>query len=239
MHKLRCFGAFLLLFILSQSQAYPDVVPKVDSPLVILMVPDTVAPSGQTGELLRIRLSNFSDTVFGFQFVLRSERPDLVWFDFSGLGFDTAGTMVSGFEYVQAIDRAGDQSEVWFRCIANIFHFDGYDPPGISPQQNGMVIQLPFNTTVQPDTLQSLTAQLTVTTPFDFSDPWGNSIGVVSGWTTDTVYYLCTNWVDTVCLNYDTTGADSLNFDTMVVDSTRWGYLDSTLVFATGGSITL
>jgi len=61
--------------------------------------PDTALVVTQSNPYLSIYLDNYQDTVAGFQFVLVSRRPDLVRFDFSGGGFDTSGTLLSGFEW--------------------------------------------------------------------------------------------------------------------------------------------
>jgi len=141
---------------------------RAQAPELIFAVPDTTVFPKQVGALLNIRISNYVDTIAGFQFVLVSERPDLVRFNFDNGGFDTTGTLASGFEYVQSLDRAGDQSEIWFRCMANL-PFDTVHNRGFPPQQGGVAVKIPFNTAPTPDSI--LTSILGVTAPMDFSDP--------------------------------------------------------------------
>jgi len=224
--------AFALLVFLSLLNGNP--IPA-QTPELILTVPDTTAPPGQVGALLNIYLSNYSDTIAGFQFVLVSERPDLVSFNFDNGGFDTTGTLVSGFEYVQGIDRAGDQSEIWFRCIANLV--PPPITPGFPPQQGGVAVKIPFNTATIPDSI--LTSVISVTTPTDFSDPWGNSIGVVTETIYDTTFYLCNLWQSDSCLEWFEVNPDSAGYDSMAIDSSLYGYLDTTIVIINDGSITV
>ncbi|MFH1372567.1 MAG: hypothetical protein ABII79_02060 [bacterium] len=207
-----------------------------EPPELVMTVPDTTIPRGQTGALLNIYMSNYFDTVAGFQFVLVSEHPDLVSFNFDNDGFDTSGTLTSGFEYAQAIDRAGDQSEVWFRCLANL-PFDTVNNWGFSPQQGGVAVKIPINTAAVTDSI--LTSLLTVTTPVDFSNPWGYSIGVVTETLYDTSFFLCLLWEDDTCTEWIEVDPDTSEFDSLYVDITPYGYLDTTRVIINEGSITV
>jgi hypothetical protein len=207
-------------------------------PELVLTVPDTTMPAGRTGALLNIYMDNYFDTIAGFQFVLVSERPDLVKFNFSNGGFDTTGTLVSGFEYVQSINRAGDQSEIWFRCIANL-PFDTINTPGFPPQQGGVAVKIPVNTSSSPNPDSGLTSILSITTPVDFSDPWGKSIGVVTVTIYDTTYYLCNLWQNDTCLEWIEVDPDSSGYDSIYVDTSLYGYLDTTVVILNDGSITV
>lgn len=207
-------------------------------PVLVFTVPDTTVPPGQTGALLNIYISNYSDTIAGFQFVLVSERPDLVSFNFDNGGFDTAGTLVSGFEYVQGIDRAGDQSEIRFYCIANL-PFDTVHNWGFPPQQGGVAVKIPCNTASNLDLDSALTSILSVTTPVDFSDPWGYSIGVATETLYDTTFFLCNLWQNDTCLEWIEVDPDSLEYDSLYVDTNLYGYLDTTRVIINDGSITI
>ncbi len=209
---------------------------STEVPELVMTVPDTTVPRGQTGALLNIYISNYFDTVAGFQFVLVSEHPDLVWFNFDNDGFDTSGTLTSGFEYAQAIDRAGDQSEVWFRCLANL-PFDTVHNWGFSPQQGGVAVKIPINTAAVTDSV--LTSLLTVTTPVDFSNPWGYSIGVVTETLYDTSFFLCNLWEADSCTEWIEVDPDTSEYDSLYVDITPYGYLDTTRVIINDGSITV
>ena len=222
-----------LVFVLSLVSNVEAEVPRL-----VLTIPDTTVTAGQTGALLSIYIDNYFDTIAGFQFVLVSERPDLVTFNFSNGGFDTTGTLVSGFEYVQSVDRAGDQSEIWFRCIANL-PFDTVHNWGFFPQQGGVAVRIPVNTASKPDPDSGLTDIISITTPVDFSDPWGNSIGVVTETLYDTLYFLCNLWQNDTCLEWIEVNPDSSGYDSLYVDTSLYGYLDTTVVILNDGSITI
>ena len=221
----------LVLSSLSTNHSAQAQVPEL-----VFSVPDTSVASGEVETLLNIYITNYFDTIAGFQFVLVSERPDLVSFNFDNGGFDTAGTLVSGFEYVQSIDRAGDQSEIWFRCIANL-PFDTINYRGFPPQQGGVAVKIPYDTAPLPDSV--LTSIISVTTPVDFSDPWGYSLGVVTETIYDTTFYLCNLWQNDTCLEWLEVDPDSTGYDSLYVDTSLYGYLDTTRVIIIDGSITV
>ncbi len=206
---------------------------------IVMIVPDTLVSTGEETGLLNIYFDNFNTEIFGFQFVLRSSRPDLISFDFSGLGYETAGTLVENFEYIEAIDKSGDQSEYWFRCIADLFSLPAGNQDGILPQQGGIAIKIPYITTNAPDTMLSLRSELTIEIPTDFSDPLGNSIGVVPDTVVDTTYLNCTLWVNSSCSVWVEVVDTSLGYDAVHYDSTVIGLLDPAIVFVIEGGITL
>ncbi len=224
----------LFIYYESQSQALPES----NQIEIIFIVPDTLVSTGIDSGFINIYLDNFNYEIFGFQFVLKSNRPDLVLFDFSGLGYETSGTLVDGFEYIEVIDRAGDQSEYWFRCIADIFSVPG-SHSGILPQQGGVAVRIPYTTTNAPDTTLSLLSELTIETPTDFSDPYGYSIGAVPDTVVDTTYYNCTLWVGNTCSTWVEVTDTSLGYDMVQYDSTVVGLLDPEIVLVHEGSITL
>ncbi|MEW5995058.1 MAG: hypothetical protein AB1744_11785 [Candidatus Zixiibacteriota bacterium] len=209
---------------------------QAQAPRVVLTVPDTLVDPGTPSIWLNIYLSNYFDTIAGFQFVLASERPQLASFDFSGAGFDTAGTLVSGFAYAQAVDRAGDGSELWFRCIANL-PFDTVNYLGFPPQQGGIAVRLPVSVAAPGDS--TFSSALTIVAPTDFSDPWGNSIGVVTDTVIDTSYYQCQQWIGDSCAEWLEVDPDSAGYDSMSIDTGLVGHLDSSIVILNSGSITV
>ncbi len=211
---------------------------RAEVPRIILTVADTALYPGQDGTCINVYLDNFVDTIAGFQFQLRSERPDLVTFNFEHGGFDTSGTLVSGFEYVEVRDTSVTEELLWFRCIADL-PFDTNITHGIIPQQGGPAVRIPVNTTATPDTSGSLTSVLTIVKPFDFSDPWGNSIGVVTDTLTDTIYYLCTEWQEDSCHTWEMVNPDSSDYDSVHVYDYLYGWLDTTVVVPNHGSVTL
>lgn len=215
----------LILFFSSAKAQFPDI---------IIDLPDTLVSTGQNEGFLSVHISNFTYEVFGFQFVLVSSRPDLVKF----AGFDSTGTLTSGFEYVEAIDRAGDQSELWFLCIADLLQdFEIRD--GIMPNTSGVVVKIKYTTTNAPDTLIDLTSFISYELPTDFSDRYGNSLGMITETTIDTSYYICDAYVNDSCVSSHKTYTPELGYDFMVIDTLEPGFLDPSMVELNPGSITL
>lgn len=206
---------------------------------VMLNVMDTLVSPGHNEIYLSVYLDNLYDTIAGFQFQLQVDRPDLVSFNFDNYGFDTTNTLISGFEYVQALDTSGTGNLLWFRCIANADPFDSIFTHGIPPQQGGLVVKIPINTTPYADTLSSLTCNLDIIKPFDFSDPWGNSIGVITDTLLDTIYYQCTSWVSDSCLEWIMVDGNIEEYDSVYIYEYLSGYLDTTVVVPGHGSVTL
>ncbi len=206
---------------------------------VVLNVMDTSLSPGENNAFINVYLTNYYDTIAGFQFQLKINRPDLVSFNYENEGFDTTNTLISGFEYVQAIDTSGTGNNLWFRCIANADPFDGIFTTGIPPQQGGLVVRLPVSTTPFADTLSSLTCDLDITFPYDFSDPWGNSLGVITDTLLDTIYYQCTSWLEDSCLEWVMVDGDTTNYDSVYIYEYYSGYLDTTVIVPSHGSITL
>ena len=211
---------------------------SADSPDIIFTVEDIVLPEGTPETLLDIRMSNFYDSIAGFQFLLESTNPELVTFDFGGNGFDTTGTLISGFELVWALDSLGDGSMILFRCMANL-PFDGKITPAFPPQQDGIAVRLPLTITPCVGDLTELTSYLEINKPFDFSDPWGVSIGTVVDTNYDTTFFICQSWEEDSCLQWDSIYNDSMGYDSLRVDTIPYGYLDTTRVIANDGSATV
>ncbi len=206
------------------------------TPEILLYVPDTSVSSSTDHLMLNIYMDNAHYEIFGFQFVLKSTHPELVTFDFTSPAFDSAGTLTSGFEYMQAIDRAGDQSEYWFRCIADVFYVPGHRS-GFQPQQGGVAIRVPVAIHATTQSLLDPTSLLQIVTPTDFSDPYGYSIGVISDTIFDTTFLQCTNWQGDSCLVYQQVPDGSGGYDSIIVDTTPYGYLDTTQVVLRDGSV--
>lgn len=203
---------------------------------IVLQFPDTTVSTGVTDGYLSVYLDNFVDEIFGFQFVLVSARPDLFKFNFDGDGYDVAGTLLEDFEYIDAIDVAGDQSRYWFRCIADLPQIIGNVSGIVPPQQGGVALRIPFTTTNAPDTTLPYYCDLQIWYPTDFSDPFGNSIGAIPDTLVDTIYYACTEWIVDSCANWiEVTEND--DYDAYLIDSTVIGRLDSTIIQVIDGSV--
>ncbi len=226
------FYLFFHTILISQISATPML------PQIVMKVADTVVSTKDPSGLLTVYLDNYDSEIFGFQFVLKSSRPDLVKFDFSGLGYDTAGTLISGFEYIEVIDKAGDQSEYWFRCIASFFGGSGSVSP-VLPQQGGVAIRVPYTATNAPGTNLSLLSNITFELPTDFADPYGNSIGAVPDTIVDTSYFNCLLWEGPTCTSWVEVTDTSLGYEMVFYDSSTVGLLDPEIVLVLDGSLTI
>lgn len=232
--KLILFSLLFFSFFIAKTKAETDDLGRLE---IILDIPDTLVEMGSSG-YLNIYLSNFYYEVFGFQFVIESDNPDLIRFDFSNNGYDTTSTMTSGWEYVLAIDTLGDQSKLWFRCIADISLIPG-DVDGISPQQGGVAVKIPYNTYYDYSPSPSQTVNLKFSTPVDFSDPFGYSIGVEVDTTYDSTYFNCLNRIDGDCVDWEEVTDTLLGYDTIFLIPVPYGYMDTNQVKLFDGSLTL
>ena len=236
MTKARGCSVLGLIVVLALS-AVPVAAGTADLPLVVLDVSDTTAEFGASGTI-DILLSNYFDTVAAFQFQLRLDRPDLVAFDLSGQGFDTAGTLISGFEVVSVNDTSGTGALLLFTCLANL-PFDPVNTPGLGPQPGGIAVRLPYTVAANPDPDSDLTCNLEVINPFLFSDQNGNAIGYITETLLDTIYWQCTQWDGDSCLTWEAVDGYISPYDSVGIYEYYVGYLDTTIVIAVDGSITL
>lgn len=228
MKKIFLFSNFLLILFLFAT-------PLSATPLIRLAFPDTLVGTNVTNGQLSVYLDTDIFELIGFQFVLKSTRPDLVKFDFSQSVFDTTGTLTSGFEYVDGLDTLGDGSAVWFRCIADLSIIGGYTA-GIPAQTGGIAVKLNYTTTRTPDTTLPMVADLIIINPTDFSDRQAHSIGMTIDTLIDTVYYDCVSWLTDLCLWWDTVSYET---DSARYDSSFVAVLDPEIVTLKNGSISL
>ncbi|MCK4460506.1 MAG: hypothetical protein KAW46_01820, partial [candidate division Zixibacteria bacterium] len=281
------------------------------SPDIVIDVGDVTACSGQQNVAIPIYLSNYYDTVVGFNLWVQLDRPDIMLFemcldsvvdttrwqcllwdgevcldsihvtgdttywrcdvwsgdictdstmvppdstwDFFHLAewdfinvdtnevlvgsVDTAGTLISGWEWVDSRSLSGYG---WDLNIAGIADLPG-DPvtPGIGPQEGGLLINMIADVNDIPDTLTDSTVNILVMTQFAqhfcFSNPQGECIGdsnmVV---TLDTTLLRCTLWAEEVCLHWQVVAEPP--FDSMIV---QWDTTFVSTVVVYNGSLTV
>ncbi len=281
------------------------------SPDIVIDVGDVTACSGQQNVAIPIYLSNYYDTVVGFNLWVQLDRPDIMLFemcldsvvdttrwqcllwdgevcldsihvtgdttywrcdvwsgdictdstmvppdstwDFFHLAewdfinvdtnevlvgsVDTAGTLISGWEWVDSRSLSGYG---WDLNIAGIADLPG-DPvtPGIGPQEGGLLIDMIADVYDIPDTLTDSTVNILVMTQFAqhfcFSNPQGECIGdsnmVV---TLDTTLLRCILWAEEVCLNWKVVAEPP--FDSMIV---QWDTTFVSTVVVYNGSLTV
>jgi hypothetical protein len=222
-----------VLFILALLPCADLISDTVAIPELVFHVSDTVYPPGVKRARIQVYVDNYMDTVVAFQFLLRSTRPDLVKFG----GFDSTGTLVSGFDLVEAYDMKGDSSELLLLAFADLDPHDGSTAYGFAPQQGEIAVYILVNTTLSPDT--GFVSLIEVDEPLNFSAPRGRSIGVITETIVDTLYYSCLNWSADSCVNWVEVDPVSSPYDSVSVDTSLYGYLDSSKVVIIGGSVTV
>ncbi len=277
-NRLLQFGAVLMVTVLSVVFTGTTQAQVVE---LVLDVGDTSALPGEQ-VIIPVYLSNYFDTIAGFNFWVQLDRPDIMrfntviidivdttywqcteWIDelcFDSMmvgagdawdflhidtnevdagGFDTSGTLVSGWEWVDARSLSGNGHDLNVAGIANLF--PPPMTPGIPPQEGGVLIKLVADVYDIPDTMTERTVIIHVQTGtldhFGFSDPWGNSIGLSCGWVPDTSFWLCTQWAGEVCVNWQQVSGPP--YDSTSIDSSWVCVLDTNAVQVLDGSVTV
>lgn len=151
-------------------------------------------------------------------------------------GIDTVGTLCSGWEYVDGRSLTGYGFDLNIVGIADIP--PPPTAPGIPPQQGGILINLLFDVFDIPDTMTDRTVKIVIVTQCLYN-PNGDCIGEV--WVDsvlDTTCYVCTQWLDSICLNWEEVWPPPPEgCDSMVIE---WEYIFDTIgVFLYDGSITV
>lgn len=206
------------------------------STAVEVRVTDTALVAGSQTSFISIRLDNYVDTVAGIALWLKSERPDLLTFNFSGPGFDSAGTRISGWEYV-AVGDSLNNGVIWQFAAAADFYADAVHPAPIPPQSNGLIVRVPVSIPPNLDTTQIHEAPISFVNRQEFSTPGGRLIGVVTTMTIDTSYFACRNWLGDSCTLWIEVNPNIEPYDSVFVDSSLSGYVDTMVVVAFDGSI--
>jgi len=197
---------------------------------------DTSAVAGDTA-WLRVYMANYVDSIAAFQFQIRLDRPDLVQFDQSA-GFDTVGTLASGFETVVVRDTSGNGTLLLVTGIADLPFIPRIRYPN-PPQTGGVLINLPLITNPDPDTLAGLLCNFEVIAPITFVDPAANTIGVIVDTIVDTTYWKCDDWQADSCIKWIEVDGSIYSYDSISVDSSLFGYLDTTAVIINRGALLL
>ncbi len=155
--------------------------------------------------------------------------------------WDTTGTLISGWESVDARSLSGFGYDLNIVGIANL-PSGGYKA-GIAPQNGGVLIKLLADVLMIPDTATGLdrTVNMLVqhqfTDHFSFSRPDGTTIGLKDTIVQDTNYWICTAWAGDVCLNWQRVSqppADSFQ----IVERTD-KVIDYNYVFVADGMLTV
>jgi hypothetical protein len=159
---------------------------------------------------------------------------------------DTAGTLISGWDFVTTRSITGSGTDIKVSAIADRPNIPGTPPP-ISTQSGGVLFRLLGDIQDVPDSMTDRGVDIFVQPfldHFSFSRSDGSSIGILTQEVEDTSYYRCNSWVppDSVqCLDWEEVTAlecgpecDSLDIDTITV-----GVLDTAAVKFIDGSVTV
>ena len=219
--------AFLLLSVLA--------IPATAQLSLEIDIDDVVVQSSQTGVEIPIYMSNCCDVVVGFQIWLHLNRPDFTEFT---LDLVTEGTLIDGWGYATS-SLGGMNHDILITAGCG-------SPPcdlAILPQDGEIpLLKVVANVYDLPDTMIERTADVWIEHDFldffSFSDPQGNSIGIITEEIPDTSYYICHQWVEEVCIDSSrVTEFDPWDF--YHVDTVLHGYLDTNAVKIDGGTLSL
>lgn len=249
---------------------------------IVIDIGDTTAYPGEV-VVVPVYLSNYVDTIAGFNFWVQLDRPDIMVFstvigvfydttwwmctewiesdcfdsmivqpggqwDFFHVdtleiligSLDSTGTLTSGWEYLDARSLGGTGHDLNVAGIANL----PAPPitPGIAPQEDGLLVKLVGQVYDIPDSMTDRTVNILVQTQlldhFSFSDPQGNSIGIVCDSIPDTSFWLCTQWAGDVCLSWQRVSGppyDSISIDGYDIDC----HIDTSIAHVFDGSVTV
>ncbi len=224
MTTLVVMGAILLSFTAISGAENTD-------PILLVGLTDTTAQVGADA-WVSVYLANYQDTLAGFSLYVVADQPDIIQFQtdpddpvLTPGGVDTAGTAISGWQYVGANSFSAGRTDIKVTAMANVAG-PPYQP-GLLPQETPVLLmrlkvrvadELPFATDSVVILHIEKSLQLTA-----FSDPSGDLIGTVANYNIcDTTYWCCVEWSGDTCLGWtpcDPILADSIYIDTF---STYW-----------------
>ena len=182
----------------------------------------------ETGKIIEVNMANYNDTVVAFEFLLVMDRPNVIFFQES---FDTSGTLISGWEYVN-VEHLGTEYNI--RITARAEDNMPYTTPGIVPQSGSVpLIKIPIDVMSIPDTLTDRTVLILFGGPAPcFKNNQGNCIGAVPVEDYDSTFYRCIDWADppenTICNEY--IQIPTPPYDSLAIDTTIYYVVDTNLV---------
>ncbi len=164
--------------------------------------------------------------------------------------FDTAGTLISGWDHVQsrAVSTGDLGLDMLLTAISDTDSIPGYVPP-LSPQGGGVLFRMLADIFPIPIEQEDRTANVNIDVAvkryFGFSTPGGESIGWITEQVADTAYWMCESWQlppGTECLDWNKVYfwecPDGV-CDSVSVDMVDVAVLDDTQVSLFDGKITV
>lgn len=254
-------------------------------PDIVVDVGDTTAYPGSLNTPISIYLSNYADTIAGFNIWIQLDRPDILLFQtdtmtvydtlyyicnqYSGpdcidstrtfdpdsadfyyeniyldtIGnVDTAGTLCSGWDLVDARSLSGIGTDINIVGIADLP--GGSVNQGIpAGQQGGVLVRILADVFNIDDTVTDRTVNMLIQSDFKdhfgFSTPGGTSLGWIPEEVMDTSCFICNQWVGSVCADWQEVTNGFFDCDSIDVVPDTILILDTANVKLYDGSLTV
>jgi hypothetical protein len=207
------------------------------SPLLVVRVGDVAVADDQIELTIPVWMTNYQDVVAGFEVWLQLSRSGVIELQEE---VDTAGCLTSGWEYLEGRHLTGQPTEL---KIAGIADLQGPPiTPGISPQQEAApLLRLKADLLPIPDTASERTVDIIIQyhmlTHYNWSDQYGNSIGLIHEEMADTSFYRCQSWAGDICLSWAEVSGPP--YDSLNIVTNSEPCLDTERVFNYDGTITV
>ncbi|PWB72145.1 hypothetical protein C3F09_07005, partial [candidate division GN15 bacterium] len=107
--------------------------------------------------LLGVYIRNTTDTVVGYQFWLKLDRPDIALLEEA---FDTAGTLSSGWDLVHVRSISGSGVDAMVVGLANDITREGAGAPIAPSDAERLLVRIPFRVQAIPDSMTDRTAKV-------------------------------------------------------------------------------
>ncbi|RKX21270.1 MAG: hypothetical protein DRP35_04685 [Candidatus Zixiibacteriota bacterium] len=157
---------------------------------------------------------------------------------------DTTGTMVSGWEYVDSRSLSGQGNDINIAAFSNMP--SPPETPGISPQQDGLLIKVLADVldvdSLELDRTVNLMIQYDLVDHFNFSRTDGSSIGIAYEQFIDSTCWKCSQWVSNVCMDWykeSVINGDYSSCDSIEVKPDSSAYVDTDKIILIDGSLTV
>ena len=203
---------------------------------LIVSIRDTIALSSQHDVRIPIRMSNYFDTVSGFEMWVTTDRPDLVSFPRT---LDTVGCLAAGWEYIGTELIGENENTLRIVGLAD-YPFPSTSHPGIAPQYGTTpLLYVKANIRDFHDSLdiQSVTLHLPTdnASHFMFSTAKAKAIGLETDSAADTTFFRCEYWNGETCELWNQVSGPP--WDSIYVVWTTHVVLDTAAVKVVDGSL--
>ncbi len=232
MNRSRCAAVTLLMLLMSVLAVGASAQP----PLLVVRVAD-VATADQTEVTIPVWLTNYQHKVAGFEVWLQLSRPGVIELHEE---VDTAGCLISGWEYTASRHLTGQSTELKVIGLADLQGLP-VTPPIDPQQESAPLVKLRANVLPMPDTATERSVEILIQyhmlTHYNWSDQYGNSIGLIYEEVIDTTFYRCQYWAGDVCLSWSQVSGSP--YDSIEVTTATQPRLDTARVFNYNGMVTV